>query len=81
MVNWLRSFRVATLREWLFRFLVDEPAVVRTERLQAFRKSNPIPEWRVCKGTRTLAELAQRADQLVEAERVKEEKRKALLVL
>lgn len=74
MVEWLESVDAATLRKWVVRFLVGEPATVKTECLQTFRTSNPVPKWPVAKGTRTFAELAQRADELAAAENVREDK-------
>jgi hypothetical protein len=76
LAKWLKSIPVGTLREWMFHFLVDEPMSVRADCLQAFRQSCPIPDWPVAKGTRALAELIARADQLAEEERLQDEKRK-----
>jgi len=76
MTDWLESVDTAILRRWLLRFLVDEPAAVRTECLQTFRKSSPVPQWPVAKATRPFSELTQRAEQLAEAEKVREKKHK-----
>lgn len=53
-----------------------EPAQVRTECLQAFRKSQHVPQWPVAKGTRTFSELSERAEQLKERERTRDHQRK-----
>jgi hypothetical protein len=76
MVDWLNSLDTATSHKWLLRFLTGEPMATRTACLQTFRKSRKLPPWPVVKGTRTLAQLVQRANELAEEAQVREEKRK-----
>ncbi|MBM4089338.1 MAG: hypothetical protein FJ276_07900 [Planctomycetes bacterium] len=75
MGRWLKSIRAETLRAWLLRFLVDEPALAKSECLQAFRESNRIPQWPVTKGTRTFAQLVSRAEEHADVERQREQQR------
>jgi hypothetical protein len=76
MVDWLDSLDTTTLHKWILRFLTGEPTAIRTECLQACRKWHKIPPWPVVKGTRTLAQLVRRANELAEEEQVREENRK-----
>lgn len=76
MVEWLESLDVATLRQWMLRFLSGRPNAARAECLQTFHESHQIPPWPVAKGTRTFAQLLRRADELSQEERIQEEKRK-----
>ena len=76
MVDWLNSLDTVTLHKWMLRFLTGEPTATRNACMQTFRKSRKLPPWPVVKGTRTLAELFQRASELAEEAQIREEKRK-----
>jgi hypothetical protein len=76
IAEWLESVDAATLRRWLLRCLTGEPAAIKAECLRKFRKSSPLPKWPTTKGTRSMTELMQRANQLAEVEKEKKEKRK-----
>ena len=76
MVDWLNSLDTATSHKWLLRFLTGEPTATRSACLQTFRKSRKLPPWPVIKGTRTLTQLVQRANELAEEAQIREGKRK-----
>lgn len=76
MAEWLESIDASTLREWISRFLAGETAAARNACLQAFRAARKIPSWSTTKGTRTFAQLLQRAEELEEEERVREQSRR-----
>lgn len=75
--QWLASLDKATLRQWLLRFLSDEPAAVKAACLQALRTSRKASAWPVTKSARSFAQLLARAEELAEAEALREQKRQA----
>ncbi len=77
LAEWLQSVEAGTLREWLTQFLTDDMAAARNACLRAFRKQRNVPAWPTTKGTRTFAQILQRADELEEAAQVREERQQA----